>query len=365
VTESPSPPGKRAPGVRIALVAAGGGILGALTALAAGAASGMTGPELEDLAILFGVGLLATSATVVTANRLLARATLRRRLLGLALASTLAALANLASLAGLMLVDGHDALVIALLLVYSLGVGAGTALALTRPSAWAIEEAVEAQRRDLITAVSHDLRTPLASLRAMIEAVDDGVVDDPSTIRAYTGEMRRSVGALGDLVDDLFELIQLDAASLDTESSATLDEVLGAALAACGRTAAEKGLHLETHLDGASATPCSPRLGRVLQNLLQNAIRHTPADGTVLVEARSAAGALELSVCDSGEGIAPEALPHVFDPFWRGDPSRTDEGSGLGLTLAKRIVESLGGRIEVESSPAAGSRFAIQLPERR
>ena len=358
-------PGPSAPGVRIALVAACGGVLGALTALAAGAASGMTGPELKDLAILFAVGLLVTSATVVIADRLLARATLRRRLLGVALASTLAALANLTALAGLMLVDGHDALVIALLLVYSLGAGAGTALALARPSARAIEERIEAQRRDLITAVSHDLRTPLASLRAMIEAVDDGVVDDPPTIRAYAGEMRRSVGALGDLVDDLFELIQLDAASLDTGTSATLDEVLGAAVAACASTAAEKGLRLETHLNGASTAPCSPRLGRVLQNLLQNAIRHTPADGTVRVEARSAAGALELSVCDSGEGIPAEALPHVFDPFWRGDPSRTDDGSGLGLTLAKRIVESLGGRIQVESSPASGSRFAIVLPEGR
>jgi signal transduction histidine kinase len=352
-------------GVRITLVAFGCGVLGALSALAAGAASGMTGPELADLAVLFGVGLLATSATVAIANRLLARATVRRRLLGLALASTLAALVNLAALAALMLVDAHDALVVALLLVYSLGVGAGTALALTRPSARAIEEAVESQRRDLITAVSHDLRTPLASLRAMIEALDDGVVDDPQTTRAYAGEMRRSVGALTDLVDDLFELIQLDAAALDTESSATLDEVLAAALAACGGAAAEKGLHLETRLDGASGTRCSPRLGRVLQNLLQNAIRHTPADGTVLVEARSAAGALELSVRDSGEGIPSDALAHVFDPFWRGDPSRTDDGSGLGLTLAKRIVESLGGRIEVESSPAAGSRFAILLPEGR
>ncbi len=141
--------------------------------------------------------------------------------------------------------------------------------------------------------------------------------------------------------------------------------MLDAALAACASGATEKGLRLETHLDGARAAPCSPRLGRVLQNLLQNAIRHTPADGTVRVEAHRAAGALEVAVEDSGEGIAPECLPLVFDPFWRGDASRTADGSGLGLTLAKRIVESLGGRIEVESEPAAGSRFAVVLPERR
>jgi signal transduction histidine kinase len=350
---------------RIALVAAAGGTVGALIALAAGAASGMSGTELEHLATLFAVGMLVTVAAVVTAARLLAHASVRRRLVVVALASGLAGLANLAALAALMLVDGHDALLIAILLLYSLGVGAGTALALARPSAEAVEEQIESQRRDLIVAVSHDLRTPLASLQAMIEAIDDGVVEDPATMRLYASEMRRSAGALGDLVDDLFELIQLDAASIEAEDSATLEEVLGAALAACGSSATEKGLRLEAQLDGAGAARCSPRLERVLQNLLQNAIRHTPADGTVRVEARRAAGALELSVSDSGEGIPPEALPHVFDPFWRGDLSRTADGSGLGLTLAKRIVEALGGRIEVESAPAAGSRFAVLVPERR
>jgi len=351
--------------LRIALITAAGGALGALTALAAGAASGMGGTELDDLALLFGVGVLATGAAVALADRMLARANLRRRLLGTALASALAGLANLAALAALMLVDAHDVALIAVLLVYSLGVGSGTALALVQPSARALEEAVETRRRDLITAVSHDLRTPLASLRAMIEAIDDGVVDDPETIRAYAAEMRGSVGALSELVDDLFELIQLDAAALDMESSATLDDVLGAALAACGNSAAQKRLRLETELDGAGAAPCSPRLGRVLQNLLQNAIRHTPADGTVRVEARRSAGTLELSVEDTGEGIPPQALPLIFEPFWSGDAARTGDGSGLGLTLAKRIVESLGGRIEVESEPAGGSRFAVLIPERR
>ena len=354
----------RSPAGRIALVAAAGGILGALTALAAGAASGMPGAELDDLAALCGVGVLVTAVAVTIADRVLAGAPIRRRLFGVALASALAGLTNLGALAGLMLVDSHDAVLIAVLLLYSLGVGAGTALALARPSARAVEDEVEAQRRDLITAVSHDLRTPLASLRAMIEAIDDGVVDDPATVRLYTAEMRRSVGALGDLVDDLFELIQLESPAIETEDSTTLDEVLGAALAACGSSAAEKGLHVETHLDGASEARCSPRLGRVLQNLLQNAIRHTPNDGTVRVEARRTAGALQLSVENEGEGIPAESLPRVFDAFWRGDSARSSEGSGLGLTVAKRIVESLDGRIEVESEPQRGARFAVQLPER-
>jgi signal transduction histidine kinase len=103
---------------------------------------------------------------------------------------------------------------------------------------------------------------------------------------------------------------------------------------------------------------------RVLQNLVQNAIRHTPADGTVRIHARRGAEELEVSVEDTGEGIAPEALEHVFEPFWRADQARAGEGAGLGLTLAKRIVEALGGHIRVESVPTQGSRFAVLLPER-
>jgi signal transduction histidine kinase len=350
---------------RIALLVAAGGVIGGSAALVAAAASGMEGGELGHLGVLLVVSVVVTAAAVAGGSRLLARASLRRRLLGVALASALAGLANLGALAALMLVDGHDAALVAILLLYSLGAGAATALALTRPSALAVERAVEAQRRDLITAVSHDLRTPLASLRAMVEAVDDGVVDDSETLRRYATEMRSSVDALTCLVDDLFELVQLDAGSVDAEARrATLEEVVDAALAACGGNATEKGLHVETELNGAGLAPCSPRLGRVLQNLLQNAIRHTPADGTVLVQARRGDGSLQLTVTDSGEGIPPESVERIFDPFWRGDAARTTDGSGLGLTLAKRIVESLGGEISVDSQPARGSRFSVLLPER-
>lgn len=348
---------------RIALLAAAGGAAGALLALATAAASGMGGADLSHLAAMFAAGVLITAGVVTGADRLLERAPLRRRLLGVALASAVAGLANLGVIAALMLVDGHDALVVAVLLIYSLGVGAGAALALSRPSADAVERAVEDQRRDLITAVSHDLRTPLASLRAMVEAIDEGVVTDPETVRRYAGEMRDSLGALAALVDDLFELAQLDAAGIETEARrATLAEVVGTALAACAGPVSEKGLRLETSLDEAERVSCSPRLGRVLQNLLQNAIRHTPSEGTVRVEAMHAAGRLELVVSDSGEGIPAESLERIFDPFWRGDEARSTDGTGLGLALAKRIVESLGGQIEVQSEPARGSRFAVLVP---
>jgi signal transduction histidine kinase len=179
--------------------------------------------------------------------------------------------------------------------------------------------------------------------------------------------MRRSVESLALLIDDLFELAQIDAGAIEAESERIrLEEVVREVLATCGPQASAKGLIVETQIQaGDGQWLCSPRLVRVLQNLLQNAIRHTPADGTVRMEAHRRPNGLELVVEDTGEGIDPAALHRVFEPFWRGDAARSSNGSGLGLALAKRIVESLGGQIRVQSEPANGSRFAIVLPENR
>ena len=224
------------------------------------------------------------------------------------------------------------------------------------------ERRLEVQRHDLITAVSHDLRTPLASLRATAEAIDERVVEDAPTLRHYAAEIRHAAESLGDLVDDLFELVKLDAVEIEAETrDATVEEVVGVALEACGGSAREKRLRLVTELNGAADAPCSPRLGRVMQNLVQNAVRHTPADGTVRIEAERRPGALRLTVSDTGDGIPADSLGRVFDPFWRGDASRAGDGSGLGLAISKRIVEALGGEIEVESEPQRGSRFAVLL----
>jgi signal transduction histidine kinase len=221
----------------------------------------------------------------------------------------------------------------------------------------------ETMRRDLIVAVSHDLRTPLASLRAMVEAVDEGVVADEPTVRRYAGEMRRSVEQLVDMVDDLFELTQLDAGVIRAETTrATLDDVVRSALATIRTTAEQKGLSIVSDLDRASGATCSPRLVRVLQNLLVNAVRHTPPDGTVRIEAVKDERGLTVAVEDTGEGIAEADLGRVFEPFFRGDPARSGAGSGLGLALAERIVEAMGGSIALESRPAVGTRFAVELP---
>ncbi len=232
-------------------------------------------------------------------------------------------------------------------------------------AALAAERQLESERRDLMTSMSHDLRTPLASLRSMVEAIADGVVDDPETVRRYTSEMVRSIMSLVELVDDLFELAQTDAARLaEDERMVPLAEVVRQAVDLCGPDAAAKSVRLEVDLGAAAERPCSPKLARVVHSLVDNAVRHTPVGGQVSVHAAATAAGIEVSVQDTGEGISAEQLARVFEPFWRADPARQGRGSGLGLTLAKRIVEALGGQIEATSTPDAGSRFQVSVPTR-
>jgi signal transduction histidine kinase len=398
-------------GWRPVLLAVAVALAGAAGTLVVGRLAGMSIGEVAHLGLLLLPAVAATAVATVAARRLLARASIRARLVAVAAIAAVLSLANLGVLAWLMFVSAHDALLVGALVVYSVGAGVGAAFVLSRGTAAAVERVgraagelsegnldarvgpleagpeiealaravdamaervqsalaaerqADARRRDLITAVSHDLRTPLAGLRAMVEAIEDGVVDDPPTLRRYATEMGRQVETVTGLVDDLFELAALDIGAIEAETErARLEEVVHSAIAACEPQAAAKGLVVERRLDGADGVWCSPRLVRVLQNLLQNAIRHTPADGSVRIEARRGSRQLEVSVEDTGQGIPPEAASRVFEPFWRGDAARSSPGSGLGLALAKRIVEALGGNIQMESSPARGSRFAILLP---
>ena len=390
-------------------VVAGAGAIGTLVV---GAATGMGRADLAHLAAYLLPAVGVTVLSMAIARPLLARASMRLRFVAIATVAAVVGLANLFVLAQTMFVDEHDATLVGVLLLYAIGAGAGAALVLARASSDAVdrlaetaralgtgeldrrvgvvdagaeldtlartldemaarlqaaqarEREIEAVRRDLITTVSHDLRTPLASLRAMVEAIDERVVEDLPSLRRYAIEMRRSVNSLVTLVDDLFELAQLDAAAIEQETRlARLDDVVRSAVAAVEPQAEAKGLTLQANLNGVEDAECSPRLVRVLHNLLQNAVRHTPAEGAVRVDAHRVPAGLELAVEDTGEGIAPEDLERVFDPFWRADPARSGGGAGLGLTLAKRIVEALGGRIEAESRPRSGSRFAVLVPE--
>lgn len=223
----------------------------------------------------------------------------------------------------------------------------------------------ESARRDLVAAVSHDLRTPITSLRLLVEAVQDEIVD-PQTRRAYLERMRIHIDALSALIDDLFELTRLEAGDISwTLQRVPLDELVGETVEAMRVQAEAKGVAVRADVPSSlTATRANPeKLQRVLFNLIQNAIRHTPADGSVMVHAERVNGLIEVEVADTGEGIAADQRDHVFDPFFRGgdDTARTGEGAGLGLAVSRAIVEAHGGRIWLADAPR-GTRVRFSLP---
>lgn len=232
------------------------------------------------------------------------------------------------------------------------------------------EKESEQARRALVAAVSHDLRTPLTSLRAMIEAINDGVVTDEKQVRRYLALTQAEIQNLSRLVDDLFELTQLDAGALMwTKELGSLRDLISDTLESMQAQSEEKGVKLSGWVDPqVDPVPMnSLKMQRVLYNLLQNAIRHTPAGGAVSVTAqlRNSGNQVQVEIKDTGEGIAESDLGKIFEPFYRGEKSRSrnvGDGSGLGLAIAKGFVEAHGGRIGVESRAGAGSRFWFTLP---
>jgi len=212
----------------------------------------------------------------------------------------------------------------------------------------------ESARRSLVASVSHDLRTPIASLRLMTEAIADGVATGETRDR-YMTELRLQVRLLGELVDDLFELSRIEAGDIDwAMGQIELGDLMGETVDAMRIQAESRGVRVVADLPGGriAATANPEKVQRVLFNLIQNAIRHTPADGSVTVRAMLAGERVQVEVEDSGPGISEEDAPHVFEPFYRGgsDASRSREGSGLGLALSRAIVEAHGGRIWFEST---------------
>lgn len=229
------------------------------------------------------------------------------------------------------------------------------------------QKELDSLRRDLLAWVGHDLRTPLASIRLLVEALADGVVSEPAMARDYLNQARKQVDHLSALVDDLFQVSQLDAGGLPLQREASsLADLISDTLESFSGLAAQGGVQLSGSV-GAELDPLTmdvARIGRVLDNLVSNAIRHTPPGGSVTLRAERAGEAVLVSVADTGEGILAEDLPHVFERFYRGDKSRSSSrgGSGLGLAIARGIVEAHGGRIWVESERGKGSRFSFSLP---
>jgi signal transduction histidine kinase len=222
-----------------------------------------------------------------------------------------------------------------------------------------IEDLFDA-RRELVAWASHDLRTPLASMQAMVEALEDGL-GDPAR---YLPALREQVRTLSGLVDDLFELSRIDSGTLVLELRETaVEDLVESCVRALGPQADARHVRLSARIGGPANAVCAPdKVERVLFNLLTNALRHTGSDGAVDVSVSAANGSVQVAVEDTGEGFSPEAARRMFDRFWRGDRARSGGGAGLGLAIARGLVEAQGGRIWAENRAGGGARVCFTLP---
>ena len=383
---------------------------GAVTTL--GATVAMPGRDLAEL-MLWAVGTAVLGgAAVAGALRLLRRRPLSWQLAALVVGATFVVAAGAWSGARAMFLSSHDLSALAVLLLSAGVVGCAGALFLgdrvaseleelvgaarrlgegevlpspRPPAATEIaalareleqtsarldearrrEQLVEQSRRELVAWVSHDLRTPLAGILAIAEALEDGIAADDATEARYHATLRAEAEQLGGLIDDLFELSRAQAGVLRFElERLSLTDLVSDAMAGIAPMAASKGVRLEGRMQGRTAElrGSAPELLRAFRNILENAVRHTPADGSVVVESGLHGDRVFVSVLDDGGGVPPEALPRLFDVGYRADPARTPGGgAGLGLAIARSFVEAHRGRITV-TNENGGARFTVWLP---
>ena len=213
-------------------------------------------------------------------------------------------------------------------------------------------------RRELVTWASHDLRTPIAAMQAMLEAVEDGLAEP----RDYFPALQEQVRTLAMLVEDLFELARIDAGVLTLElRSAPVRGLVDSCLRALGPEADARGVNLEARGEGLAL--CAPdKVERVLYNLVTNSLRHTPSDGSVAVLVERQTDEIVVTVEDTGEGLTGDTRARMFERFWRRDESRPRGGAGLGLAIARGLVEAQGGRIWAEDRADGGARVSFSLP---
>ena len=230
--------------------------------------------------------------------------------------------------------------------------------------------ALDAERRELTAAISHDLRTPLSTIRAMVDALEEGVVSEPVEIRRYLVTIRRDVERLNRMIDDLFELAQIDAGALRLRRRHVAVHEIVSGVVDAMRARAERA-DVEIRLAIQDEVPLAmldgDRLERAISNLLRNALEHTPPGGLIHVSVHGGDGRAAVEISDTGEGIDEEDLPNIWTRFYRAERSRArigdaSDGVGLGLAITKGIVELHGGQVEVRSRPGAGSVFTVVLP---
>ena len=215
-------------------------------------------------------------------------------------------------------------------------------------------------RRELVAWASHDLRTPLANIQAMLEALEDGL----GTAEEYVPALGEQVAVLSQLVDDLFELARIDANALTLElQRLPVAPVVSSSLRGVEAEARLRQIRLAAEVgDEVEARFAPDKVERVLMNLLTNALRHTPSDGSVGVRVAAFPHEVRVAVEDTGEGLDAEARTRMFDRFWRADRSRSSRGAGLGLAIARGLVEAHGGRIWAEDREGGGARVCFTLP---
>ncbi|HVC29880.1 MAG TPA: HAMP domain-containing sensor histidine kinase [Steroidobacteraceae bacterium] len=312
----------------------------------------------HDLKLL--IALLAFSAVVTLFFSLWVASTVTRRL-GVVTAG-ISALAN-GEYAGGIAVSGADE-------VARLAADVNS-LAQRLQAAEAQRAALDRERSELTEAISHDLRTPLASVRAMVEALDDHVVEDPAEVERYYATMRREIERLNRMIQDLFELAQMDAGALRLDRQpVALQEIAAEVVDAMQAQARRDGVALSVGVDGEPQELLldGARIERAVANLLRNAHEHTPAGGRVEVRVAGAGGCVELCVADNGEGIEATDLPRIWERFYRAERSRergprAADGAGLGLAIVRGIVEMHAGSLAVRSAPGHGAAFSLRLPD--
>jgi signal transduction histidine kinase len=221
-------------------------------------------------------------------------------------------------------------------------------------------------RHNLIAWVGHDLRTPLASIQAIVEALADGVVEDEATVERYLHTAQGQIRSLSLLIDDLFELAQLEAGGLRLDvNSNSIADLISDTLESFSELAIQRDVILTGQVaDGTDLVLMdAQKIGRVLTNLVGNALRHTPGGGSVHVQAATIEKNITVEIIDSGGGIDNEDLPYIFDRFYRGEKSRNRAtgGAGLGLAISKGIIEAHRGQISAENT-GQGARFYFTLP---
>lgn len=226
----------------------------------------------------------------------------------------------------------------------------------------------EASRRELVAAVSHDLRTPLAAIQAMLEALTDGVVSDEQTVHRYHTTMRSQVSHLSRLIDDLFELSQLEARAHSFEMiDVDLAALVESALEGVAMSAIAHDITVDFRSTGPVRVRVDPtKITRVVANLVDNALRHTPDGSAVRVRVSPGDDGATVTVQDEGPGLDPDSLELIFARFFRGEKSRSRShgGAGLGLAIARGIVEAHGGRVWAQNVAGGGARFTFTVPVR-